>query len=62
MSLQTFLFLLAGVLLNAGAQLLLKAGVKPLGAIGTAPGTLLPGSPAAMAQGPGHRRTGVLRR
>ena len=39
---QTFLILLAGVLLNAGAQLLLKAGVRPLGAIGETPGTLLP--------------------
>ena len=42
MKAQTFLILLAGVLLNAGAQLLLKAGVKPLGAIGGSPGTLLP--------------------
>jgi multidrug transporter EmrE-like cation transporter len=30
----TFLIVLTGVLLNAGAQLLLKAGVAPLGAIG----------------------------
>ena len=52
MKLQTFLILLMGVLLNAGAQLLLKAGVRPLGAIGTAPGTLLPGLAKAMAQGP----------
>jgi multidrug transporter EmrE-like cation transporter len=34
MNLQTFGFILAGVLLNAGAQLLLKAGVRPLGPIG----------------------------
>ena len=30
----TLMLLLAGVLLNAGAQLLLKAGVRPLGRIG----------------------------
>ncbi|HEY2561133.1 MAG TPA: SMR family transporter [Caldimonas sp.] len=52
MKLQTFLILLAGVLLNAGAQLLLKAGVKPLGAIGAAPGTLLPGLASAITRGP----------
>jgi multidrug transporter EmrE-like cation transporter len=33
MNLSTFSFILAGVLLNAGAQLALKAGVRPLGAI-----------------------------
>lgn len=49
---QTFLILFAGVLLNAGAQLLLKAGVQPLGAIGTAPGTLLPGLATAFTRGP----------
>jgi multidrug transporter EmrE-like cation transporter len=52
MKLQTFLILLAGVLLNAGAQLLLKAGVKPLGAIGGAPGTLLPALASAFTRGP----------
>ncbi|CAN5437144.1 SMR family transporter [soil metagenome] len=31
MTLPTFLFILAGVALNACAQLLLKAGVRPLG-------------------------------
>lgn len=31
MSLNTFLLILTGVMLNAGAQLLLKAGVSPLG-------------------------------
>ena len=41
---QTFLVLLAGVLLNAAAQLLLKAGVKPLGAIGARSETLCPAS------------------
>ncbi len=52
MTLRTFLVLLVGVLLNAGAQLLLKAGVKPLGAIGSTPGTLLPGLAHALAQVP----------
>lgn len=33
MTRQVFLLVLAGVLLNAFAQLLLKAGVRPLGAI-----------------------------
>jgi multidrug transporter EmrE-like cation transporter len=33
MTLHTFLLILTGVLLNAGAQLLLKAGVTPLGAL-----------------------------
>ena len=41
MTLTTFFFLLTGVLLNAGAQLLLKAGVKPLGALGVEASTLL---------------------
>ena len=49
---QTFLILLAGVLLNAGAQLLLKAGVRPLGAIGETPGTLLPALVTAFARVP----------
>jgi multidrug transporter EmrE-like cation transporter len=42
MTLPTFLFILTGVLLNAGAQLLLKAGVNPLGALSVEPATLLP--------------------
>ena len=33
MTLNTFLLILTGVMLNAGAQLLLKAGVAPLGAL-----------------------------
>lgn len=45
MTRSTFALILAGVLLNAGAQLLLKAGVAPLGALGTEfaelPATLL---------------------
>jgi hypothetical protein len=34
MTLQTFLLILTGVLLNAGAQLLLKAGTRAIGVIG----------------------------
>jgi multidrug transporter EmrE-like cation transporter len=41
MTAATFLLILAGVLLNAGAQLLLKAGVSPLGAISLEPATAL---------------------
>ena len=41
MTLATFFFLLTGVLLNAGAHLLLKAGVKPLGALSIEASTLL---------------------
>jgi multidrug transporter EmrE-like cation transporter len=52
MRMQTFLILLAGVLLNAGAQLLLKAGVKPLGAIAGPPETLLPALATAFTRGP----------
>jgi drug/metabolite transporter (DMT)-like permease len=42
MTLPTFMFIVAGVLLNAGAQLLLKAGVNPLGPITVQFATLLP--------------------
>jgi len=52
MTRQTFFVVLVGVLLNAAAQLLLKAGVQPLGAIGAGPGTLLRGLARAMVQGP----------
>jgi multidrug transporter EmrE-like cation transporter len=52
MTLRTFLVLLLGVLLNAAAQLLLKAGVKPLGAIGINPGSLVPGLATALTQAP----------
>lgn len=41
MTLPTFSFILIGVLLNAGAQLLLKAGVNPLGPISIESATLL---------------------
>jgi multidrug transporter EmrE-like cation transporter len=52
MSLSTFLFILTGVLLNAGAQLLLKAGVRPLGAITVEWPTLLPTALKVLAQWP----------
>ena len=42
MNLPTFLLILTGVMLNAGAQLLLKAGVTPLGALSLDMATLLP--------------------
>ena len=42
MTLSTFLLILAGVLLNACAQLLLKAGVTPLGPISFGVATVLP--------------------
>jgi multidrug transporter EmrE-like cation transporter len=48
----TFLLILVGVLLNAGAQLLLKAGVNPLGAIGLEPATLLPNLGRVLGQWP----------
>lgn len=41
MTLPTFLFIFTGVLLNAAAQLLLKAGVNAIGAITLDRGTLL---------------------
>lgn len=41
MTLSTFAFIFAGVLLNACAQLALKAGVNAVGAIHLEPGTLL---------------------
>jgi multidrug transporter EmrE-like cation transporter len=42
MTLASFLLILTGVLLNAGAQLLLKAGVGPLGPISLDATNLLP--------------------
>lgn len=42
MTLPVFLLILTGVMLNAGAQLLLKAGVTPLGALTLDMATLLP--------------------
>jgi multidrug transporter EmrE-like cation transporter len=52
MTLPTFLFILTGVLLNAGAQLLLKAGVNPLGAISITQATLLPTLVRVLTQWP----------
>jgi multidrug transporter EmrE-like cation transporter len=50
MTLPTFLLVLTGVLLNACAQLLLKAGVTPLGAISVEMGTLIPTVLRVLAQ------------
>jgi multidrug transporter EmrE-like cation transporter len=52
MTLSTFLYILTGVLLNAGAQLLLKAGVQPLGAITIESTTLLPTMLRVLTQWP----------
>lgn len=52
MSLSTFLYLLVGVLLNAGAQLLLKAGVEPLGALSVDWGSLLHTASRVLRQWP----------
>lgn len=50
MTLPTFLLILFGVLLNACAQLLLKAGVTPLGAISVDFASLLPTALRVLAQ------------
>ena len=52
MSLSTFLFIVTGVLLNAGAQLLLKAGVRPLGALTVEWHMLLPTALRVLGQWP----------
>lgn len=52
MTFQTFAFLLTGVLLNAGAQLLLKAGVGPLGPLSVDAASLLPTLARVMSQWP----------
>jgi multidrug transporter EmrE-like cation transporter len=52
MTLGTFALILTGVLLNAGAQLLLKAGVQPLGAISVGWDTVLPTALRVLAQWP----------
>ena len=52
MTLPTFAFILAGVLLNAVAQLLLKAGVNPLGAISVGFDNLLPTAARVLTQWP----------
>jgi multidrug transporter EmrE-like cation transporter len=48
----TFALILTGVLLNAGAQLLLKAGVGPLGALSIGWDNLLPTTLRVLAQWP----------
>jgi multidrug transporter EmrE-like cation transporter len=52
MTIQTFAFILTGVLLNAGAQLLLKAGVNPLGPISVTWQTLIPTAFQVLTQWP----------
>jgi multidrug transporter EmrE-like cation transporter len=52
MNLSTFGFILGGVLLNAAAQLALKAGVRPLGALSLDGLTLLPTLWRVFTQGP----------
>jgi multidrug transporter EmrE-like cation transporter len=52
MTLPTFLLILTGVLLNAGAQLLLKAGVTPLGVLSVELNTLLPTALRVLGQWP----------
>ncbi len=52
MTLGTFALILTGVLLNAGAQLLLKAGVQPLGELSIGWATLLPTLLRVLAQWP----------
>jgi multidrug transporter EmrE-like cation transporter len=52
MTLHTFALILTGVLLNAGAQLLLKAGVQPLGALSVGWHNLLPTTLRVLQQWP----------
>lgn len=52
MTLPTFLLIVTGVLLNAGAQLLLKAGVNPLGVITVEWSTVLPVAVRVLSQWP----------
>ncbi len=52
MNLSTFLLILCGVLLNAGAQLLLKAGVTPLGALSVGLDNVLPTTLRVLSQWP----------
>jgi multidrug transporter EmrE-like cation transporter len=52
MTLQAFALILTGVLLNAAAQLLLKAGVTPLGVISLDLHTLLPTTLRVLSQWP----------
>ena len=52
MTLATFALILTGVLLNAGAQLLLKAGVAPLGELNVGLHNLLPTTLKVLGQWP----------
>ena len=52
MTLSTFALILCGVLLNAGAQLLLKAGVTPLGALSVGMDNLIPTALRVLSQWP----------
>jgi multidrug transporter EmrE-like cation transporter len=52
MNLPTFLLILTGVMLNAGAQLLLKAGVTPLGSLSVDMHNLLPTLLRVLSQWP----------
>jgi multidrug transporter EmrE-like cation transporter len=52
MTLPTFLLILTGVLLNAGAQLLLKAGVNPLGVLSVDWHNLVPTTLRVLSQWP----------
>ena len=52
MSLATFALILTGVMLNAAAQLLLKAGVQPLGVLSVGWGNLLPTTLQVLRQWP----------
>ena len=52
MSLSTFSFILTGILLNAVAQLLLKAGTRAVGAITLSADTLLPTALKVASQWP----------
>jgi multidrug transporter EmrE-like cation transporter len=51
-TLTTFILILTGVLLNAGAQLLLKAGVAPLGVLSVGPDNLLATTGRVLSQWP----------
>ena len=48
----TFLLLVTGVMLNAGAQLLLKAGVTPLGELRVTAGNVIHTAGQVLSQGP----------
>ena len=62
MTLSTMLFLLAGVLLNAGAQLLLKAGVNAVGPIHFGASAVWPTVGRVLVQWPVLAGLALLRR